>query len=115
MVAHFDTVLSLGVVFGLMVGWYALSYLWSASAPYEGLALVQIWTLLGGAGFIFGPMHALGIIGMSRRVPEFGDVYLPYIQLGTVGTLYVVFSVLVLLRGWFMSNCDVSSCIFSGL
>jgi heme/copper-type cytochrome/quinol oxidase subunit 1 len=67
-------VLSLGAVFGLMVGWHGFSYLWTASVPFEGVCLVQVITLLLGACFVFGPMHSLGIIGMSRRVPEFADV-----------------------------------------
>ena len=43
-------------------------------------------------------MHGLGVVGMSRRVPEYADVYAPYLQIGSIGALYVVASVLLTLR-----------------
>ena len=47
--------------------------LWS-SAVCDGSAIQQAFLLTFGASLLFGPMHALGIVGMSRRVPEFADV-----------------------------------------
>lgn len=76
-VAHFHTVLSLGAVFGLLVGLYGWPGLLWGSSCTDGWAVWQCWTLLAGALLVFGPMHGLGIVGMSRRVPEYSDVYAP--------------------------------------
>ena len=35
---------------------------------------------------------------MSRRVPEFADVYAPFIQIGSLGTILLLPSVLIVLR-----------------
>lgn len=35
---------------------------------------------------------------MSRRVPEYADVYAPYLQCGSIGLIYAVASVVVALR-----------------
>ena len=97
-VAHFHTVLSLGAVFGLFVAHYGLTALLWGSAVWDGAAILQAWCLTWGVCLIFGPMHALGVVGMSRRVPEYADVYAPYIQTGSIGALYVLLSVLIALR-----------------
>jgi heme/copper-type cytochrome/quinol oxidase subunit 1 len=64
----------------------------------DGAAILQAFLLTAGACLIFGPMHALGVVGMSRRVPEFADVYAPFIQLGSLGTLFILPSALLTLR-----------------
>ena len=99
-VAHFHTVLSLGAVFGLMVAWYATTAVVNGASSNEGMSMYQVLWLLLGAICVFGPMHQVGIGGMSRRVPEFSDVYYPYMNIGSIGLLYLLGSVLVLLRVW---------------
>jgi hypothetical protein len=106
-VAHFHTVLSLGAVFGLFVVHYGLAGLTFGAAVCDGAAIQQAFLLTAGACFIFGPMHALGVIGMSRRVPEFADVYAPFIQLGSIGTILLLPSVLLVLR--LLSGCALGS------
>jgi len=97
-VAHFHTVLSLGAVFGLFVALWGLPALLFGSVVCDGAAILQAFLLTAGACLIFGPMHALGVVGMSRRVPEFADVYAPFIQLGSLGTLFLLPSALLALR-----------------
>ena len=66
--------LSLGAVFGLFVALWGLPGILWGSAVCDGAAILQAFLLTAGACLVFGPMHALGVVGMSRRVPEFADV-----------------------------------------
>ena len=106
-VAHFHSVLSLGAVFGLLVGWYATTAVVNGCLTYEGMSMYQITWLLIGACLIFGPMHNAGIGGMSRRVPEYADVYWPYLNIGSVGLIYLLASVIILLRVWVLTLMGV--------
>lgn len=106
-VAHFHTVLSLGAVFGVLMGHLAWTSWWSASVVSEGLALYQVCWLLLGAALVFAPMHTLGLMGMSRRVPEFADVFYPLMSYGSLGLLCLVGSVLWLCRGVYYATSSV--------
>lgn len=97
-VAHFHTVLSLGAVFGCLLGFFLMKTPMTGLVCCEGLSLLQVSTLLFGACLLFGPMHEAGLMGMSRRVPEYADVYMPFYSLGTVGLVLLVVSVLLLVR-----------------
>jgi cytochrome c oxidase subunit 1 len=103
-VAHFHTVLSLGAVFGCLLGFYLVKNLMFAVGVSEGVSLFQVSLLLFGACLLFGPMHEAGIMGMSRRIPEFADVYMPFYSLGSVGMVLLVASVLVFLRIFSISS-----------
>ena len=97
-VAHFHTVLSLGAVFGVLMGFFLVKSLMVATTVSEGVALMQVALLLVGACLLFGPMHQAGLLGMSRRIPEYADVYYPFFTLGSVGIILLVLSVVVLFR-----------------
>ena len=74
-VGHFHTVLSLGAVFGLLLGHcYFVPVLFGVGLS-ESNSLGHVNSLLLGALFVFYPMHLLGLSGMARRVPEYGDVW----------------------------------------
>lgn len=105
--------LSLGAVFGLFVVHYGLAAMLFGSNVCDGAAILQAFLLTAGACLIFGPMHALGIVGMSRRVPEFADVYAPFLQLGSLGSLLLLPSVMLVLRLLSIQSCGTSSSVVS--
>ncbi len=66
-VAHFHYVIFGGGVFGLFAGLY---FWWPKVFGYrlnETRGKIQFWVMLVGFNLTFGPMHVLGLQGMSRR------------------------------------------------
>ena len=82
-VGHFHTVLSLATVFGLLLALLGLLHFVLAVALPESQFSVNTLTLLTGALLIFVPMHIDGTKGMTRRVPESPDIFLPAMTLGS--------------------------------
>ena len=100
-VAHFHTVLSLGAVFGLLLAHYYFHSILLSLSIMESWSLLQIFTLLFGALLVFFPMHFAGLSGMARRIPEYADIFLPSVIVGTTGTILLFISVIILLRSFF--------------
>ena len=74
-VAHFHYVLFGGALFGFIGGWY---YWWPKAFGYklnDFVGKVNFWILLVGFNLTFGPMHILGLQGMSRRIYTYRDGY----------------------------------------
>ena len=46
-------------------------------------------------------MHFAGLSAMARRIPEYADIFLPSVIVGTTGTLLLFISVIILLRSFF--------------
>jgi cytochrome c oxidase subunit I len=67
-VAHFHYVLFGGALFGFFGGFY---FWWPKVFGHhlrEGIGKVHFWVTLVGFNLTFGPMHILGLQGMSRRI-----------------------------------------------
>ena len=74
-VAHFHYVIFGGALFGFMGGFY---YWWPKVFGWfldEKLGKVHFWLTLIGFNLTFGPMHILGLQGMSRRIATYRDGY----------------------------------------
>src|SRR5918912_1598868 len=72
-VAHFHYVLFGGAIFGLFSGMY---YWWPkifGRMLNETVGKVQFWLMLIGFNLAFGPMHILGLQGMSRRIYTYSE------------------------------------------
>lgn len=82
-VGHFHTVLSLATVFGLLLAVFGLSHFVLAVSLPESQFSTNTLAMLSGALLIFVPMHIDGTRGMTRRVPESPDVFLPTMMLGS--------------------------------
>jgi len=85
-VGHFHFVLSLGAVFGILVGfsmWYAF---FVGVATNRVLRLSQFLTLFIGVNVTFVPLHLLGLNGMPRRYREYLDRYFLYHCISRVGS-----------------------------
>lgn len=96
-VAHFHYVLSLGAVFALFAGFYYWIGKFSGFHYSEFWGLVHFWTFLIAINLVFFPMHALGLSGMPRRIPDYPDGYLEWNSFMTLGSILTVFSVFIFL------------------
>ena len=66
-VAHLHYVLFGGMVFPLFAAFYYWLPLFSGRAPSERLSRLAFWMIFLGFNVAFLPMHATGLIGMTRR------------------------------------------------
>jgi cytochrome c oxidase subunit 1 len=104
-VAHFHYVLFGGAFFGFMGAFY---YYWPKVFGYqlsEKLGKVNFWVLLVGFNLTFGPMHILGLQGMSRRIYTYDDGYgfNLWNKVATIGAFTIATSVLIFLFNIFNS------------
>jgi cytochrome c oxidase subunit 1 len=104
-VAHFHYVLFGGAMFGLFAGMY---FWWPKIFGYklsEKWGYWHFWVSLIGFNLTFGPMHMLGLQGMSRRIftysPDQG--FNLWNLLATVGAFIIAVSLLI-----FFANIWVS-------
>lgn len=65
----------MGVVFGVLAGFYYWSPKMIGYMYDEVLAKIQFYTLFIGANLTFFPMHFLGLGGMPRRICDYPDSY----------------------------------------
>ena len=98
-VAHFHYVLFGGAIFGLFAGMY---YWWPkifGRMLNERAGKLHFWLMLVGFNLAFGPMHILGLQGMSRRIYTYSES----LGLGvwnlvaTIGAFTIAVSILVFL------------------
>jgi cytochrome c oxidase subunit 1 len=105
-VAHFHYVLFGGAFFGFMGGFY---FYWPKVFGYrldEKLGKWNFWLMLLAFNLTFGPMHILGLQGMSRRyhsyLPE--DGFTLWNKIATVGAFLLAASVALFLFNIFYSK-----------
>jgi len=96
-VAHFHYVLSMGAVFAL----FAAFYFWFEKItgfPYhEALGRAHFYVTFIGVNLTFFPMHALGLAGMPRRIPDYPDVYTFWNQVISYGSFLTFVGLLLFL------------------
>ncbi|MGH9893338.1 MAG: cbb3-type cytochrome c oxidase subunit I, partial [bacterium] len=98
-VAHFHYVLFTGAVFGLFAGIY---YWWpkiTGKLLDERIGKVHFWLMFIGGNMTFGPMHVLGLQGMSRRYYTYpkGQGFDFWNLVATLGAFTIALSVLIFL------------------
>jgi len=107
-VAHFHYVIFGGGVLGLMGGLY---FWWPKVFGHmlnETLGKIHFWVILIGFNLTFGPMHVLGLQGMSRRI----DTYSPgfgfelWNLVATIGSFTIALGVLVFFFNVWKSRRD---------
>jgi len=114
-VAHFHYVLSIGAVFGVLLGifiWFP--FIWGLGINFI-LIKSQFFTLFLGVNIIFFPQHFLGLNGMPRRYIDYWDGYLWYNSVSSFGALlrslgrvlgiFVLYEQIVVGRKLLFSNC----------
>ena len=105
-VAHFHYVIFGGALLGIFAGFY---FWWPKVFGHlldEKLGKWNFWTMLIGFNLTFGPMHIVGLQGMSRRVhtysPGFGFDFWNLVE--TIGAFIIAVGVL-----FFLVNVVVSA------
>jgi cytochrome c oxidase subunit 1 len=104
-VAHFHYVLFGGAFFGFVGGFY---YLWPKAFGYmlnETVGKWNFWLMLLGFNLTFGPMHILGLQGMSRRVYTYDANYGfdAWNKVATIGAFTLATSILIFIFNVFYS------------
>ena len=96
-IAHFHYVIFGGIIFGLFSGFY---FWWPKVFGHmlsEQLGKANFWVMLVGFNLTFGPMHILGLQGMSRRI----DTYSPgfgfelWNMVVTIGSFIIALSIVI--------------------
>nr|AAB03570.1 cytochrome oxidase subunit I [Euglena gracilis]ALQ28774.1 cytochrome c oxidase subunit 1 [Euglena gracilis var. bacillaris]CAA69263.1 cytochrome-c oxidase [Euglena gracilis] len=100
-VGHFHTVLSLAATFGLLIAHYFFLPIIFSYSIFESFSFYHTFLLLVGALLVFYPMHLAGLSGMARRVPEYADIFIPFMTVGFHGTFLLIFSTLTFIRSYF--------------
>lgn len=98
-VKHFHYVLSLGVVFGVISGYYYWSPKILGLSYNNVLAYIQFWTLFIGANITFFPMYFLGLAGMPRRIADYPETFSGWNYVSSIGS-YISLSAFFLF--WYM-------------
>ena len=98
-VAHFHYVIFGGALLGIFAGFY---FWWPKVFGYmlgEKLGKLNFWLMIIGFNLTFGPMHILGLQGMSRRIhsysPGFGFEFWNLVE--TIGSFVIGIGVLLFL------------------
>ena len=105
-VAHFHYVIFGGGVFGLFAGAY---FWWPKVFGHflnERRGKVNFWAMFVGFNLTFGPMHVLGLQGMSRRIDTYsaGFGFELWNLVATIGSYILGFSVLYFLWNVYKSK-----------
>ncbi len=105
-VAHFHYVIFGGAVLAFMGGfyfWWPKVFGWFLN---DKIGKVQFWLTIVGLNLTFGPMHILGLQGMSRRIPTYRDGYgfNLWNLVSTIGAYTIAVSLLVFFFNLFYSK-----------
>ena len=93
-VGHFHYVLSMGVVFGVLGGYYYWSPKFIGYQYNEFLGLIQFWSLFIGVNLTFLPMHFTGLAGMPRRICDYPETYGLWNTISSYGSIISFLSLL---------------------
>jgi len=110
-VAHFHYVLFGGAFFGFMGGLY---FYWPKVFGYllnEALGKANFWLMFVGFNLTFGPMHVLGLQGMSRRIYTYdaGYGFEFWNKVATVGSFVLASSIALFIFNIFYSKAKAKS------
>jgi len=105
-VAHFHYVVFGGVIMGLFSGFYfwwpkAFGYLLNERRGKQGF-----WVMLLGFNLTFGPMHILGLQGMSRRIQTYsaGQGFDLWNMVSTIGSFFIAIAVAMFVINIYLSR-----------
>ena len=94
-VAHFHYVLSMGAMFSVFAGFYLWIGKITGRQYPEFLGQIHFWTFFLGVNLTFFPMHALGLAGMPRRIPDYPDAFSGWNWVSSLGSWVSVISLII--------------------
>lgn len=94
-VAHFHYVLSMGAMFSVFAGFYLWIGKITGRQYPEFLGQLHFWTFFLGVNLTFFPMHALGLAGMPRRIPDYPDAFSGWNWVASLGSWVSVVSLII--------------------
>src|SRR3990167_9140334 len=98
-VAHFHYVLIPGSLFALFAAIYYWIPRWTGNRYSEKLGRWHFWLSTIGFNVTFFPMHFLGLMGMPRRISDYGLAFTGWNQVATVGAfLFAVAQMIFLIN-----------------
>lgn len=111
-VAHFHYVLSLGAVFGVLLGFTLWMPLFSGGSFNRTLVRGVFWLLFIGVNLTFFPIHFLGLNGIPRRYRDYPDMFTGWnilCSFGRILSLSAMFLILGALVETISSKRTISS------
>ena len=98
-VAHFHYVLSLGAVFGVLLGFTLWMPLFSGFNFRNLLVSGVFWLLFIGVNLTFFPIHFLGLNGMPRRYRDFPDFFSGWNRVCRFGRILRISAIFLMMGG----------------
>ena len=65
---------------------------------YEKWGVIHFYLFTIAVNIVFFPMHALGMAGMPRRIPDYADCYLNWNLFMTIGVFLTIISLFILAK-----------------
>jgi len=103
-VAHFHYVLSIGAVFGIIIGIYLWFPIFFKLNLNQLLGKIQFFIMFLGVNLTFFPQHFLGINSIPRRIIDFPDYFIFYNLLSSFGSLISFLGILILIFNILLIN-----------
>jgi len=94
-VAHFHYVLSMGAIFALLAAFYYWIAKFTGFQYNEKWGAIHFFVFTFAINLVFLPMHALGVAGMARRIPDYSDGFINWTRVMTIGTFATLISLLL--------------------
>lgn len=88
-------VLSMGVVFSVLAGWYYFSPKILGWKYNETLGQIHFFVFFIGVNLTFFPQHFSGLNGMPRRIPDYPDAFYPYQWFSSMGSMISTVSLIL--------------------
>lgn len=96
-VAHFHYVLSLGAVFGILLGFTLWAPLFTGGSFNNTLIRGVFWLLFIGVNLTFFPIHFLGLNGIPRRYRDYPDMFTGWNILCSFGRILSLSAIFLIL------------------